>query len=75
MNFVNFHEFYFYMLNLYFNYSFSIKTMSISRATLDRVEIRNLARNIKTKLMKVVIFKKQIFCSRFIYKNHESSGF
>ena len=31
--------------------------------------------DIKTKFMKVVILKKQIFCSEFNHKSHESSRF
>ena len=30
---------------------------------------------IKTKIIKVTIFKKQTFCSEFKYKSHESSRF
>ena len=59
----NLHEFFFYILNFHFNYSSSIKTTSFRHATLDKVEVLSFVGDIKTKFMKVVIFKTQTFCS------------
>ena len=49
--------------------------MLFLRAMLERVEVQCLVGDIKTKFMKVVIFKKQIFCSGFKCKSYESSRF
>ena len=62
-------------MNFYFNYNSSINMSSFHGTKLDMVEVRSLIRNIKTKFIKIVIFKKQTFYLRFKYKNHESLEF
>ena len=71
----NFHKFCFYILNFYFNCSSNIKTILFFRVTLEMIEVWSLVGDMKTKFIKIAIFKKQIFCSGFKYKSHKSSRF
>ena len=59
--------------NFHLNCGSSIKTVSFRCATLDKVEVWNLVWDIKTKFIKVAMFKRQAFCSGFKCKSHESS--
>ena len=52
-----------------------IKTTSIHRAMFDTIEVHNIIRNIETNFIKITIFEKQIFCSRFKSKSHEGHDF
>ena len=71
----NYHEFCFYVHNKTPNLNLVQCGMTKQRRFNTRTMIKMKFENIKTKFIKVAIFKKETFCSRFKCKNKKKLGF